>query len=495
MTFPRDWAARAGLATALVWTGLFASDAVAKAAHSKFEAGEVPGKDLPTPVDPYPLDAAGWGPEAGKGLQFSRWAEDWTGMRAAGKAPSFKAVPLGPNTSLTLSAEARFRYDVYGNAQLIPGNDFNQGLVRLVVGADWRVNPNFRFFGEIATGRVAGRKSAASANFRNDASLQQAFIDVRGHFAGSAAGMMIGRQEFADGPRQLISLSDGPNIHRTWNGVRLYVHGDRFRLGAFDFRATRLGSGSFDERISHAEQLYGLNASFIVSDGTGPNAYLDPFWLHSTTPGFSSGGHTGMDTRDTYGARLWGRRGDLRFDWTLARQTGEFTGRQTDAWGLFAVQSYSLSRKGWKPRLTARVDFASGGGAYGTGDLKGFNPLYASSNYLGEGRFLSLTNLLMIAPGIAVSPSKSSSISAEYGFARRLNDDDAAYAGGMRAYTGTQNIRGPEIGGLLRVVGTYSVNERLTLSFNFEHFGAGKVLKRARFSSGTYAYVASTFRY
>ncbi len=494
MMFPRGWAARASLATALVWTGLVTSEAVAKAANSKCEGTEVPGKDLPTPVEPYPLNAAGWGPEAGNGLQFSRWAEDWTGMRTEGKAPVFKAIPLGASASLTLNAEARLRYDVYANAQLIPRNDYDQGLLRMVVGADWRLNPNLRLYSEIATGQRAGRKGTASANFQNDASLQQAFIDVRGHFAGSVTGLMIGRQEFADGPRQLISLSDGPNIRRTWNGVRLYVHGHKFRLGAFDLRATQLGSGSFDEKPSHAERLYGLNASFIVSSGKEPNTYLDPFWLHTTTPAFSSGGHTGIDTRDTYGARLWGRRGDLRFDWTLARQTGEYMGRQIDAWGLFAVQSHSLSSKGWKPRLTAHIDVASGGGN-GAGDLKGFNPLYASSNYLGEGRFLSLTNLLMIAPGIAVSPLKSFSISAEYGFARRLNDGDAAYAGWMRAYTGTQHVHGSEIGGLLRVVGIYSVNERLTLTVNYEHFDVGDVLKRAQFPTGAYAYVGSIFRY
>jgi len=492
MTFLRWWVAGASLATALVSTGATASEAVAKAESSRTA---IPGEALPTPVDPYPLNAAGWGPEAGHGLQFSRWAEDWTGMRVAGKAADFKAIPLGADASLTLSAEIRLRYDDYDNAQLIPRNDYNQGLLRTVAGADWRLNPNFRIFSEIAIGQVAGRKSTASANFQNDASLQQAFIDVRSHFAGKVAGLMIGRQEFADGPRQLISLSDGPNIHRTWNGVRLYVHGERFRLGAFDFRATQLGSGSFDEKPSHAERLYGLNASFIVSAGKSTNTYLDPFWFHSTSPAFSSGGHMGIDARDTYGARLWGQRGNLRFDWTLARQSGAYMGRRIDAWGMFAVQSLSLSSKGWKPRLTTHVDVASGGGAYGTGALKGFNPLYASSNYLGEGRFLSLTNLLMIAPGIAISPSKSASIAAEYGFARRLDDGDAAYAGGMRAYAGTQYIHGSEIGGLLRVVGTYSVNKKLTLVVNYEHFDVSDILKRARLPAGGYAYVGSTFRY
>lgn len=408
---------------------------------------------------------------------------------------AFKAMPLGGDASLTFSAEARLRYDAVDNGQSTRGNDYQQGLFRGIVGADLRFNPHFRVYGEVGTGQVEGRRDTATANFQNDASLQQLFIDARGHAGATLVGAMIGRQEFADGPRQLISLSDGPNIHRTWNGVRLYAHDQRIRVGAFALRATRLERGSFDEEINSAERLAGLNASLAVSSGSGSDAYLDPFWIHSENPSFRSGSHVGLDDRDTFGLRLWGRQGDLIFDWTLAHQTGRYMNRDIDAWALFVVHSAALSNEGWKPRLTTHIDIASGGGAYRTGTLKGFNQLYASSSYLGEGQFLSLSNLLMIAPGISISPTPRTNLSIEYGFARRLTEGDAAYAGGMRAYAGTENVPGHEIGGLLRVVGTWSASEHSTLFFNFEHLVAGDVLKRARLPSGSYGYVGATFRY
>lgn len=450
----------------------------------------------PTPFDPYPLSAAGWGPETGNGLFFSRWAEDWTGMRAAGQEPPLKAMPLGGESSLTLSAEARFRYDSHENGQLIPGNDYQQGLFRGILGADLRFDSHFRVYGEIGTGQVAGRRSDASANFQNDASLQQLFVDARGYLGSTLVGAMVGRQEFADGPRQLISLSDGPNLHRTWNGVRLYAHWPQFRLGAFDLSATRLEGDLFDEWVDDNERLQGLNASLILLRGPeDSNIYLDPFWIHSENPAFRSGDRTGLDNRDTYGARIWGRHGDLRFDWTLARQTGEHIDRDIDAWGLFAVQSLQLSNQGWKPRLTARIDVASGGGADESGALKSFNQLYASSGYLGEARFLSLSNLVLIAPGISFSPASNVNVSAEYGFARRFAEDDAVYGGGMRAYPGTQNVPGHEIGGLLRVAASWDVTEHLTLFFNYERLAAGEVLESAGLPSGSYGHVSATFRF
>jgi hypothetical protein len=454
----------------------------------------------PTSVGPYPLNAAGWGPEVNNGLEvngfmMSRWAEDWTAMRQLNHAPLFKAMPLGDEASLTLSSEIRLRYDAYDNGQLKTGNDYQQGFFRGILGADLHVNPNLRVYGEIATGQVDGRRNEAPANFQNDASLQQLFVDVRDYFGSTLVGAMVGRQEYADGPRQLISLGDGPNIHRTWNGVRTYFHRQHFRVGLFDLRATQLKQGVFDEVINNGEHIQGISISQIKSADDSPNIYWDSFWTRSEKQNFLYGGNTAIDDRDTLGNRLWGSKGDFSFDITLAHQTGEYNNRDIDSWGFFAVNSYPLSNEGWKPKLTAHIDIASGGGAYDRGTIRGFNPLYASSNYLGEGQALSLSNLLMIAPGFSVTPTKQISLSIEYGFAQRLKDDDAVYAGGMRAYTSTQNVTGYEIGGLLRFVGTWSASENLILSLNYEHLDTGDVLKHAKLPSSSYANVGATFRY
>lgn len=461
----------------------------------KCEVTTAPCTEVPSPADPYPLNAAGWGPEVGNGLLASRWAEDWTGMRSVGKAPVLKGIALGDAASLTFSAETRLRYDFYDNGQLARDRDYEQGLFRGIVGADLRLHPALRVYSEIGTGQVSSRRDEAGANFKNDASLQQLFGEAKAYFGENLTGVLFGRQEFSDGPRQLISLSDGPNIHRTWNGMRFYSHWPSFRVGAFNFRATRQDRGAFDETINRGERLYGANASLVISPTGVPNIYLDPFWFHTENDAFRSGSQTGGDRRNTFGARLWGRRHGLRFDWTLERQVGTFRERRSDAWGLFTVQSIALSERGWKARLTARVDIASGGGTYQGGTLRAFNQLYASSNYLGEGQFLSLSNLVMIAPGFSISPAPRTNLAIEYGFARRLKETDAAYAGGMRPYAGTQNVPGRDVGNLLRAMGSWAASKHLTLFLNYEHFSAGEVLKRVARPSGSYAYIGATWRY
>lgn len=398
-------------------------------------------------------------------------------------------------TALTLSAEVRLRYDSHEQGQLIRGNSYGQGLLRGVLGADLRIHPQLRAYGEIATGQVVGRRDSAAANFQNRLSLQQLFVEARGQLGPARLSAVLGRQEFADGPRQLVSVSDGPNLHRSWNGLRADVQGQGLRVTAFDLRATRPGRGGFDETVNPAERLQGLKASWVVSAQDGAQTNLDPFWMHSENPNFRVAGRLGRDRRDTWGLRLWGRQGRLSLDWTLALQTGGHLGRDIDAWGLFTVHSLALSAEGWKPRLTAHIDIASGGGADSGGRLKGFNPLYASSAYLGEGQFLGLSNLLLIAPGLALSPTPATTLSVEYGWARRLKPGDAAYAGGLRAYAGTQQLPQQEIGGLLRIVGTWSLGPRLSLFVNHERFDAGELLQRAGLPSGRYSYVGASWRY
>ena len=440
-------------------------------------------------TDRYPPGAAGWGPTLENGRFVSRWAEDWRPARAAGEAPRHKAMPLYPGAWLTLSSETRLRVDARDGAQ-------SRGRARSISGLDLRLAPGFRVYAEAGSGSVMGPRDAASASDQNDAALQQSFAECRSEAGAVLLGGMFGRQEFADGPRQLLSVGDGANLHRTWNGVRLFAQGARVRVGAFDLRATGLARGAFDESLRRGERLRGVTAGTVVADGAaGTTLYTDPFWYHTERADARVGAASGRDARDTWGARLWGRGGRVTLDWTLARQSGRFAERDVNAWALFAVQSVALGAGERAPRLGVRVDAASGGGTFTSGTVRGFQPLYASSGYLGEGQLLGASNLLLVTPSVSVAPVRGAELTAEYGFARRLDERDAAYAGAMRAYAGTEAVGGHALGGLLRVRGEWAATSTVSLQFDVEHLDSGTVLRRAHAAPGAYGYVGATYRY
>lgn len=176
-----------------------------------------PAREFPitTPKGPYPPTASGWGPPAGGDHYVIRWVEDWREARRDGSAPDLKAVPLGENTTLTVNAELRLRANLVYNEPPTGRPEYEHGLLRAMTGVDLRLGDHLRIYTEVGTGQVMGRRDQAPASFQNDASLQQAFIEGSAEIEQSLVGAIIGRQEFVDGPRQLISSGNGANLRRT----------------------------------------------------------------------------------------------------------------------------------------------------------------------------------------------------------------------------------------------------------------------------------------
>lgn len=217
--------------------------------------------------------------------------------------------------------------------------------------------------------------------------------------------------------------------------------------------------------------------------------------MRSDQPATRAGGVTGRDVRDTYGVRLWSRGRNVSIDWTYAHQEGRQGGRAVDAYGLFAVQSFTLARRWWQPRLDLRVDIANGGGVQGSGTLREFNPLYASTGYLGEGQFLSLANLVVVAPGVTVAPAAGTNLSVEYGFAWRPSASDPVRGGGMREYASTRGVDGHRIGDLARLSANRSMGERLSLFLVHEVLDTRDVLTHAGVPGGRYTQIGTSLRY
>ncbi len=393
--------------------------------------------------------------------------------------PLSDAGPL----SFQLNAEARLRYEA--RDELTGGAPSRRLLTRGLVAASARNGIGVRGYGEIVMGEVSASRRTAAPNLRNAASLQQLWLGLPVLLGGHRAEAIIGRQEFDDGPRQLLSVSDGPNLHRTWNGARLALKERGVRWGAFAFRATELGRHGFDERVSRTESLSGITAGIALPRSLGL-LNLDPFWLRTAKSGVTS---------DTVGARVWGQRGAWTCDVSAAVQSRRRGNRESEAWAVFASQSIALTKSGWKPRVGVRVDAASGGGADPTPAAGRFDPLYASSSYLGEGLFLSASNLFMVSPGFSFTPTAQTKVGVDYGFARRLDERDAVFAGQLRAYPGTNAVRGREIGGLFRATFNWNVNPRVGFGFDYEHLSRGEVLARAELSARRYAHGSVTLRY
>jgi hypothetical protein len=460
-------------------------------------------RNSPTAPDtPYPIEAAGWGNPSGQ-FFTSRWVEDWSRLKAKGKAPPLKAMPLfgHDDITLTLSGEMRLRSLMYADGGLHRGDDYHEFIFRAVAGADLHLGDHFRVYGELGHGDHAGdghpTVNSVSASYENDLSVQQIFGEARTHIGSALVGVQGGRFEFADGPKQLISVSNGPNLHRTWNGGRFYLLTPRFRLGLFTGSVTKLGTGVFDEGVDGGEKLSAVTSSVLIRHDHGTNIFLDPAYYHRHLESGIAGITTGHDNRDTYGARLWGKYGLINFDVMGFRQTGEHMGRDVSAWMSSISGNVLLSPKGIRPRVGFRIDLASGGRTdqQRTGTVHGYDVVYQSTSYLSEGHLLGYTNLALFSPTVAFTPIKKVTVNAEYDLVRRMSQYDAFYAQGSKPYPGTAGVRGYTVGGYGRLIAEWQIKPNIAFELEGDHLSAGKVMKRAGLPSSNFLLLSLDLRY
>lgn len=452
--------------------------------------------------DPYPVEAAGWSKPRSSYFFDSRWEEDWTALRQQGKAPLFKAMPLfGDLATLTLSAEDRFRVHFYDNGQLAPNNNYTEVQNRTIVGADLHVTPYFRVYGEIGHADLNedGNPEVQSVTARqtNTLALQQLFAEANYHTDNLLVGVMAGRMEWTDAPEQLVSVGNGPNLHTTWNGYRLYLHTKRFRLGYFSAYPTvyNLG-GVFNQDIFHGERLSAITAgAALLDNGPRSNLSVTGLYINNYNAKAAQGGTTGPDHRYTYGARMEGRLGRYTVDWMAYRQTGDHIGRPVRAYLASLSQTAKINPFGVPLDLGFRFDIASGGGGQNkTGETHLFDPIYTDKGIYGEAELFTYQNVVIYAPNASIRITPKWRLNLEYDFVYRQNSNDAFYTP-SKAYANTQKFGGAYAGGQLRINTYYDLTRNIFLRLEADKFDAGDFLHKAGFRNAFVIMPDITFRY
>lgn len=472
-----------------------------RAQTSPAEAGETREPAAPIATS-YPAAAAGDGATSG-GYNLSRWAEDWSAYRDPAERDDpldrLKFLPLDDDGDvyLTLSGEFRLRMNHITNPNLREGESLRQDINRIVAGADLHVGPNLRFYGEIAHGGIDGDNiGTPPATLRNDAIVQQAFAELSGDISGLQVGARVGRQEFTDGSNLLISQRDNNTIRFVLNGVRGWVRGSHLRADVFDFELTEYGEGGFgDDPADDDSRFSGATFGAVLPTDLfgGSKLYLDPFvWRLHDEQVWGAG--QGDEVRWFTGARLWGDVGRLTLDWTVNRQTGDYAGRDIDAWQVFAAQTYRLGEAAGAPRIGLHADYASGGGGYDDGALQNAATPFGNNIYYSYQLFLTPSNLVAVAPSFTFSPVQGVRLTTEYQFAWRATERDAVYRANGSPFAGTQVVDGSKVAESLRLQLVWSIAPRMSFTGRYEHLDAGPVLTDAGYRNSDFVAGWLSFR-
>ncbi|WP_160363699.1 alginate export family protein [Sphingomonas chungangi] len=467
--------------------------------------------DLPSVRAPlgslvYTTEALGLGPKIAGGYSLSRWAEDWSYLRDRSKRNDvfdpLKFIPLDRegNVYLTLSNEERLRFDSNSNPGLKKGATASDAFkFRSFLGADLHFGSSFRVYGELADAQYKGRNIIATGANQNDLIVQQLFAEVHRPVGQAEVGARVGRQDFLDGPIQLISNQENPNIHTTFDGVRGYINGRIVRLDAFALDYVKQGFGAFDDPTDHDQHFRGIVGGVLLSPIDRARVYklfLNPFFFNYRGDDIRRGGFIGDEDRRIYGARLWGTIGSVTFDWSADRQDGRFANRDINAYQIFLIQSIAFPKAPWKPELGLHLDFSSGGGSFDSGSkLKAATYLFGTVPFYSYSTLLGASNIREVAPNLSVFPVPKLKIALEYDMYWRDSQHDAVYNGTGGFFARTAGVRGAKIGNQPRANITYQINKHLSLTARFEYLRAGSALKNAGYAGNMFTATWLTFRF
>lgn len=487
-----------------------AAETSAPAVHNEETVAPIsPAEEAVTPAapasDPYPVEALGE-PRVTDRYASSRFGEDWRSMREADRRDDpldrLKYLPIAADGDvyLTLSGEARVRFDLLTNTRQVERPTERRDRVRLLGGADLHIGPNMRFYGEIAHGGLSGvNLTTRQTNFDNDLVVQQAFAEVSGPVGGLELGVRYGRQEFADGSALLIGTRDFNSIRFAVNGIRAWANGSQARAGIFDFAFTDLGrEGLGDDPSDDGTRFSGVNLGLVVPESAlgGSKLFFDPFIWRLRQDDFRWGPDTAREERMYYGGRLWGSIGRLTVDWNVNRQTGSYGDRDISAWSLFLAQSYRLGEARSAPSVGVRLDYGSGGGGTDeNGTLRTAHTPYGINAPFSYQIALTPTNLLAVTPGVSFKPFDNLQVDVEYGFSFRPRENDAVYAPVNKPYLGTEAVGGHRVADMPRIQTRWNITPRLFLGTRTEYLIARDVFDRAGYVDSFFTTAWLSFRF
>ncbi len=424
------------------------------------------------------FSAVGLAQASEQGFNSNRWQENYQYLATQTQRTAYENLKYLPlladrdDVYLSLGGNFRERLNSYNNDLfgLKLHNDGQTFLHRFLVHADLHVTEQVRAFVQLGSylSDTIGLNHGSLDN--NSADLQQGFVDL--HFQALTA--RVGRQEFALGSSRLISVREGQNVHRAFDGARVTLKNAYWDMDAFAFEEVEVKPDSFDDQGSSQEKLWGLNSkrSFQLTKA-------EFYYIGLQRKAAKYQNLIADETRHSFGIRVFGKQSGWDWNHEGVYQTGSYGPLTINAWTVASITSYTFNTLKWQPRLSLSANIASGDDNAKDHQLNTFNPLYPNLSYFEEAAMLAPQNFFNLMPSLTIQALANVRVSADWNFYWRLSKNDAVYVRGLNPLPQTLGVNGQFVTHAFSGNIDWEINKHVSLGFSYSHFFAGQVITEA----------------
>jgi hypothetical protein len=364
-------------------------------------------------------------------------------------------------------------------------------MQRLLIHLDVHFGSDLRAYVELGSHLTAFRAGGDGPTDEDRLDLSQAFLEVSGELGSGRAMLKAGRQQLKLGSSRLVSVREGPNVRRSFDGVQAIWNRPAVELRALFLQPVAPKPGVFDDSHQRGQKLYGVYASFTKPSPASRGTDLYLLGYERPEARFSSG--VADERRYSAGMRLHGAANG--FDWDLegVYQFGSFGDANISAWTLASDVGFTLDTS-IRPRFGIKANLASGDSNPSDRTLGTFNALFPKLPYFGEAGIIAPANVVDLHPSVTLEPARGITVMLGADVLWRHRRADVFYAPPLLPVSQIDG-RGRYIGTLAELELEWKLTPSLELNAWVNHFFAGGSVTAAGGRDVRYVAASATWRF
>jgi hypothetical protein len=380
-----------------------------------------------------------------------------------------------------------------GPFSVTPADSYLVSQVRL--GVLYQPSSWLRFFAEAQDTRVLFYQTKPSNAFSDPFDLHQAWVSA-GKTEGPGFFFKLGRQDLVIGSGHLLASTDAWWVYtaRNFDVADGSYTSKYFKSELLAGSAVLIDPSSFDQH-KPGDHIY---ADYNTFPHLIPGASVEPYLIARTLDNVKSkDGQLGnMDTL-ALGLRVAGKLRGIDYNVEPLHEFGSYSSDSLNANGLLAGLGWTISKTGWKPRVSSDYTYASGDDGQKNGSRETFDNMFGYNYPMNSltGQF-AWRNIKDWRAGVEFYPLKKLKIKVDGREFWLANTNDGLYNGyGIRSVFNPK-ATSSHVGESIEMMATAALAKHTTIGFGVCTLFPGEYLKQSQKDQAfvyPYLYWAQTF--